>query len=379
MPSGRLRVLFVQGAGIRAGAERALMARLRHLPEHGIEPTVAFLSGGPFRDEVEAAGVPTIRLAEVSQLRRAGRSVASVRGLADLTRERADVIEGCGEKMSVLAGWSARFARRPCVFNLQDGPARDPRATAVQLAAAAGRHDAVVVPSSWMARQFPSSWRLAPTVIPNALVLEDLPQRGSDIRGHAGWAAETPVIGLFGRLVRWKGAEVLVRAAAALADRNPDLRFVLAGGTLYGLEPDFSDQVHALARDLGVEDRILMTGHREDALELMLDCDVICHCSLEPEPFGMVVVEAMALGKPVIATRTGGPEEVIEHLRTGILVDPGDPGALASAMAELMADPGRRRTLGEAAQRDVEARFSSQAVAGPLAALYRRLAPPRPA
>ncbi|HEX8074047.1 MAG TPA: glycosyltransferase family 4 protein, partial [Thermoleophilaceae bacterium] len=372
-PAGSIRVLFVQGAGVRSGAERALLARIRHLPEHGVEPVVAFLSDGPFRAEVEQSGVATVLLPEAPRVRQPARLPGAVLRLAGAARrERAEVLEGCGEKMSLLAGWAARAAGRGCVYNLQDAPRRSLEATVVQLGAAAGRHDAVVVPSRWMARSF-RRLGLRPRVIPNAVVLEDLPGRSLDIRGPAGWDSAALVVGLFGRLVAWKGAEVMLGAARRVLGDHPETRFLVVGGTLYGQEPDYEPRLRAQARELGLAERLHFAGHREDALALMAGCDAVCHCSIEREPFGMVVLEAMALGKPVVATRTGGPEEMIDHGRTGMLVDPGDEPALAAAIDSLVRDPGARAELGRAARAEARDRFDSAAVGASLAALYREV------
>jgi glycosyltransferase involved in cell wall biosynthesis len=375
MASADLRVLFVQGAGVRAGAERALLARLRHLPEKGIEPTVAFLVDGPFRLEVARTGVETVLLGPAPRLRSPTLLPGVVAELAALARSRdTAVMEGCGEKMSLLAGWAARLAGCRTMYNLQDAPRRDTRATLTQLAAASGRHDAVVVPSRWMADAFGRLPGMRATVIPNALVLEDLPDRPADVRAIAGWPRDALVVGLFGRLVAWKGADVFLKAARALAGTHPDVRFLVCGGTLYGEEPRFSDRLLGLARDLEVHDRVRFVGHREDALELIAGCDLICHCSLEPEPFGMVVLEAMALGKPVIASRAGGPEEMIEHGRTGILLDPGDPGRLATEIAGLADDPVRSGTLAGEAQAVARRDYGSLGAAEALSSLYRDVA-----
>lgn len=368
------RVLFVQGAAVRAGAESALLGRLRHLPDHGIEPVVAFLAQGPFRDEVERTGVRTVALDDAPHVRELTRLPGAVRRLAELARrERVDVIEACGEKMALLAGWSARLAGCGCVYNLQDAPRRTPGVTAIQLLAVLGRHDEVVVPSRWMARAF-RPLGLRPRAISNAVVLDELPERAADVRAPAGWPAGATVAGMFGRLVAWKGAEVFLKAARRALERDPAVRFLVAGGTLYGREPDHHRRLRALADELGIGDRVYFAGHRDDALALMAGCDLVCHCSVEPEPFGMVVLEAMALGRPVIATRTRGPEELIEHGRTGLLVAPGDDAGLADEILSLAADPDARARLGSAARELVERRYSSRALSGELSELYRGVA-----
>lgn len=375
-----MRVLFVQGAAERAGAEVALLGRLRHLPDHGIEPVVAMLADGPFVAEVRDAGFRVVRpTGSTPRLREPRMVAAAVRAVAAAAR-RADaaVLEGVGEKMAFVAGWAARLAGRSCVFSLHDAPRRSVSASAVQLAAMSGRRDAVVVPSHWMAREFHRAWRLEPHVVPNALAVDELPTRAVDVRGTAGWPSDSLVVGLFGRLVRWKGHEVLLRAAARLATTVPRARFLIAGGTLYGWERGYADHLTALTQHLGLTERVWFTGHRTDALGLMAGCDVVCHCSLEPEPFGVVIIEGMALGRAVVATRTGGPEELIADGRTGLLVAPGDEVVLERTIAELAADPRRRERLGADGRTVALRDYDSARLAGSLAAIYRQAAGLRP-
>lgn len=372
MGAGAVRMLFVQGGGERAGAESALLARVRHLRDNDIEPAVAFLTDGPFRGEVEAAGVETMLIGEAPRFRDVAKLPAVVRRIADVARrERADVLEGCGEKMSALSGWAARLVGCGCVYNLQDAPRRSSEATVVQAAAVSGRHDEVVVPSHWMARAFRRAFGLKSRVIPNALVMDALPEEPADVRAMAGWPEDSLVVGHSGRLIGWKGVDVLLRAAARVNGRT---RFLIVGGPLYGAEPGIEDTLRELAENLGVAERVHFTGHRDDALALVAGCDVMTHCAVKPEPFGMVVLEAMALGKPMVATLSGGPEEMIDSGRTGVLVEPGDEHALAAELRSLLDDPERRSRLGTAAREEVERRFASTSVRDPLSSLYKDVA-----
>jgi glycosyltransferase involved in cell wall biosynthesis len=120
------------------------------------------------------------------------------------------------------------------------------------------------------------------------------------------------------------------------------------------------------AAQLGLGDRLYFAGQREDVPRLMAACDVVCHATRVPEPFGMVLIEAMAQSRPVIATRGGGPSEVVEDGATGLLVPPDDAPAMADAMRLLAADPKRRCAMGEAGLQRVKARFSSEAMASRL-------------
>src|SRR4029077_7787331 len=137
------------------------------------------------------------------------------------------------------------------------------------------------------------------------------------------------VFGVFGRLQRWKGQDVFVSAAIEVARARPGSRFVVVGGSVFGLEPEFFASLQQRVRERGLDGRITFTGFRSDVPRLMAACDVVCHTSRVPEPFGLVVIEAMMLGRPVIATRGGGPSEVITSDDMGVLEPAQDPAALA--------------------------------------------------
>lgn len=373
-----MRVLFAQGAGMRAGAERALVGRLAHLPARGIEPIVAFSDDGPFRAEVESTGIETVLLSQTPALRDLPRVPAAIREVAALARaRRVEVIEGCGEKMSAFAGWAARRAGCGAIYNLQDAPWRSLPSAAAQLVALAGRPDAIVVPSRWMADAFRRRWRVDAIVLPNTLVLDALPREPADVRALAGWEPACLVTGLFSRLASWKGGETFLRAAGRLRAEHPDLRWLVCGGTLYGIEPEHRGRLERLAEDLGIANRVHFSGHRDDSTSLMLGCDLVCHCSTRPEPFGVAVIEAMALGKAVVASSAGAPAELIDDGRTGILVAPGDDAAFARALESLAASPADRNRLGAAARTEAHTFYGSEAIADRLVALYGTVATTR--
>ncbi|TAE80804.1 MAG: glycosyltransferase family 1 protein [Alphaproteobacteria bacterium] len=115
-----------------------------------------------------------------------------------------------------------------------------------------------------------------------------------------------PIIGMFGRISPWKGQDVFIRAIAAL----PNVRGIIVGGAQFG-ESHYHDQLEGLIDELGVRSRITFLGHQEDVTTYMAACDVVAHCSTAPEPFGLVIVEAMCCGVPVVISDAGGAKEII--------------------------------------------------------------------
>lgn len=182
----------------------------------------------------------------------------------------------------------------------------------------------------------------------------------SQRRAELGAGDADVLFGVFGRLQRGKGQDTFVEAAGReVVQRLPQARFAIVGGSTFGLEPEYDATLRARVEHLGLGTRFVLTGFRSDVPALMAACDVVCHTSRAPESFGMVILEAMAQGRPVIATKSGGPSEIIEDGVDGRLIPPGDPDHLATAMIELGASPMLRRRLGDAARAKVADQFTS--------------------
>lgn len=364
---------MVQGSGERGGAERALSVLALGLPAHGFDPLVVCHADGPFPDELRSAGVAVVAahpLPRVRSFRSYRAAVAEIAGVA--RRHRAAVVQGNGERAAVFSSWAARACGARSVQWLHDAPLRDGPSVAAQLVMAVAPADARVAGSQWMAREFRRLLRLDVRTIRCGVDLNRLPTRPAEFRSAAGWPEASPVVGFFGRLQSWKGPDVFLRAAAEVAASVPECRFLVAGGALYGWEEGFARSLPALAVELGVGDRVWFAGHRADALELMAGCQVVVHSSLRPEPLGIVVTEAMALGRPVVATRTRGPEEVITDGRNGFLVQPGDHRSVATVVVDLLRSPARRAEIGAAATVAAQG-WSAEVMVRGFADLYREM------
>jgi glycosyltransferase involved in cell wall biosynthesis len=179
-----------------------------------------------------------------------------------------------------------------------------------------------------------------------------------------------------GRLNDGKGQGILIKALAVLRQHDFPVRLVLVGGVFPGQE-HFRDELVRLANRLGVADAIEFAGERRDALQLVGRSDIFVMPSTRPESFGMALVEAMHLRRPVIATDIGGPREIIHHGRDGLLVPPGDPDALARAIRWLIENPEAARALAAAAQ-ERAADFRETDLTETVLGLYEQFVPQAP-
>jgi glycosyltransferase involved in cell wall biosynthesis len=178
----------------------------------------------------------------------------------------------------------------------------------------------------------------------------DGPDRGAErpwMREEWGLEEDAPVAGMVGRLVDWKGPDRFLEAAALVAAEMPRARFMLVGDAIFG-EAGYVDGLKAMAARLGLDERVVFTGFREDALRIMAGLDVLVHASLLPDPLPTVLVEAMALGLPVVAADAGGVREIVVDGVTGMVVRPGDAGAMGQAMLAILSTPGKAEEMGAA-------------------------------
>ncbi|MCI0566933.1 MAG: glycosyltransferase family 4 protein [Acidobacteria bacterium] len=178
--------------------------------------------------------------------------------------------------------------------------------------------------------------------------------------------SECLLVGVVGRLVQDKGGAFFLKAAAQIAADLPSVRFLFAGR---GSE---EEPLRRQAASLGLSERVRFLGFREDIPEITAALDLSVLPSVDCDASSAVLKEAMALGKPVVATNIGGAREIVEHGRTGLIVPPGNPEALAQAMKQILQREDRGRAMGEEGQRRVKSEFSIQRLVEGTLLAYRR-------
>jgi len=195
-------------------------------------------------------------------------------------------------------------------------------------------------------------------MVHNGIIPEEKAAPGERERTRAAWGvpARVPLVGMVGRLVDWKGPDYFIEAAAIVAAGIPEARFMLVGDAIFG-EKSYVEELKAMAVAHGLRERMIFTGFRDDVEDIIAAADVLVHASVLPEPFGLVLIEAMAQGLPVVATRGGGVGEIVEDGATGVLVPPRDAAAMADAISGLLREPARARAMGDAGRKVAIERF----------------------
>jgi glycosyltransferase involved in cell wall biosynthesis len=333
----------------RGGAELTLQQLVEYRSEAGLEPTVAFLQSGPMVAWCRRQGVPAVVVdaGRTREPRRLGRSVRALARIA--TEQRAEVMIGWMPKGQVYAGLAAIAARVPSVW-LQAGIPSGPFDVAATLLPAERVMTVSRTVDDAQRRLLPRRPRTI--VYPAVDTARFDPARIGDklaVRRRLGLPEDVPIFGSVGRLDRWKGFHVLLDAVPSVLERHPDATFVLVGGP-HELDQAYAVELEGQAARMAQNGRVRLVGQQPNPEEWMQAMDIFVHAS-HREPFGMVVIEAMALGKPVIASAEGGPTEVITPGVDGLLAPYGDHRAFADAILRLLEDDELRRGTGHAAQR----------------------------
>jgi glycosyltransferase involved in cell wall biosynthesis len=366
------RVLFLNHTAVLGGAELCLLDVATHFRATSM---VALMQDGPLRGALERRGVPTTVLERAGSLQRVRResqlprpsAVAAVlraaRVIAPIARNY-DLIYANSQKAFIVACASSAFARRHVLWHLHD--ILDPRVfsrTNIEVDVFLANHVAthVIANSQATADALVSrgASRDRVEVIYNGFdpsIADDVSADDiAAVRRSLG-VGDTPLLGLFGRLAPWKGQDVAVRALALLSD-YPTLHLVIVGEALFG-EDAYANTVRQRLAAANLEQRVHFLGFRNDVPVLMRAMDIVLHTSTAPEPFGRVIVEGMLANRPVIATAGGGASEIVRAGVTAWQVPPNNPAALAAAIADVLSNPVRARTVASAGRKSALERFT---------------------
>lgn len=359
--------MLIAPSAVDGGSEALMLGLVRSARGVGLEPVALCLQDGPLVQRLRDAGA-VVETHRAPRLRRPWAVFATHRWIgAQIADHEPDVVYSNMAKAHVFAALAARRAGVPAVWHQAGVP--DPPHWLDRLASALPAARVMAVSEAGAAAQRRIRPGAEVTLVHPGIDLEpyeDLDRRRS--RLELGLDPEGVYVGIVGRLQEWKGQQEFLRAAASVLRVKPETRFVVVGGALLGWEGDYPQRLEQLADDLGIRDRVLFTGHRTDVPKWFSSMDVAVNAS-DPEPFGLVVVEAMAAGVPVVAIDAGGPADVIEHERTGLLIARREPTLLAEAITRLLADPALASRIGVAGKDLAAERYGSRRMAEDFAAM----------
>lgn len=402
-----MRILFLNPSGQLGGAERSLLDILASLrsarPDWRLDLVAS--DDGPLVDRARALGAHATVLRFPDSVAQLGD--AAVRGpagdrvsrsalirrmlfavpatfvyvsrLRRLLRDvRPDVVHTNGFKMHLLGLWAAD-GRVPVVWHIHDYVSARPVMSRL-LRLYRARTAAIIANSESVKKDVRTTLGEDSKVyrVYNGVDTAAFSPSGDALDLDQLSGLERPEsaivrVGLVATLGRWKGHAVFLQALAALDPTLP-VRFYVIGGALYqtgGSQYSLED-LQDLARKLGLDGRIGFTGFVDEPAKAIRALDIVVHASTQPEPFGLVVIEAMSCGRALVASEAGGSVELFRSGVDAVGYPPGDVEALADRITELVADPELRKRLGVAGREAAVERFDRAFLADALIPVYER-------
>lgn len=356
-------ILFVESGSGFGGSAVCLGHLLRWLDRDQYRPVVAHFYEGLGIERIRKAGIQTIAIRPW---------LAGFELMKIIRREHVDLMhinnEIYSHWMSILA---ARLTGIPCLVHMRG--IRDLTRSEKALIPLV-RHFIVI---SNVGREIYIKQGLPrnrSSVIYDGIdfsVLSELPVKAEE-RRKLNIRDDEMVLGNVSRLVPNKGQRTLIKALAQLVDRYPRLKLVIVGGDPKQGEP-FLKELNQMAQNLGVPDRVLFTGWRDDVYNVTAAFDIAVQASKYIEGFGTSILEAMSLSKPVIATGVGGIKELVLHEETGLLFEPDDVQSLARHIESLIPDAEKRDRMGAVGRERAVTLFDQQKLADQLSDLYTEI------
>lgn len=364
-----IRVAYVIDHLRVGGAQRHLLEVVRGLDRdrYALEMWSAAADPGDLASVFEREGVP-VRSFGISGTMLSPRTLSAVRRVArDLAARDVQVVHGYLFEGNFLAALAGRLGRRPVTLVSKrslDRYGRADRRIAAWVSNQLASRVTVNASAVWdVVREH--EW-CAPgrmVLIPNGVALPASVEPSASRRDAEDPRGNGPLVGMVGRLSWKKGYDVALAAFAQLRDALPGVRVDIVG------DGELRADLEARAQSLGLGNTVRFLGQRRDVPELMRGFDCFVLSSLI-EGMPNALLEAMAVGRPVVTTSAGGSAEVVVDGECGLVVPPGDAAAIARAVESLLRDPQRARTFGERAERRVRESFSLEAMLRSFDELY---------
>lgn len=370
-----MKILFYNHTGQASGAERMLAMILARLDARAFASVVVCPESGALGEMVADLGVPLETIAGLEArftwrpdrlLRYAWSFVQVMRQLRQkVTTNKPDLIHANSIRAGLVATAATLGLKTPVVWHLHDLLPRHPLSTAIRLFASVSKRTRMIAVSEAVARnfrgRFSGSLKNRVTVILNAIDLEQFQDGETSetarnaVREELGLDRDEFVLGIIGQLTPRKGQLELIQAFSQADLSHATL--LVVGAPLFNRDAEYAERLPQEAMARSVAGRVRLLGARSDISRIMRALDLLVVNSAA-EPFGLVILEAMACGTPVLATAVDGIPEIVEHGRNGWLVTKGEGRSLAQALTHLRHNPELRAQLATAGREYVTAKFS---------------------
>lgn len=390
MQTKPVNILFYEPSTGFGGSARCLAGWLRNLDKTKFRPIVITHFDGPAISMIKNLGIETIHVPYIKIFKKFSLVMKSNTFVSYLNfffemifnilpislilivlskLKRIDLID---INTSIISGipaiWASHVTKTPCVCHIHDTRKLTKKEKIVGKLV-----DRFIILTKHASKiyslELPNK---AMDVIYNGIDLKQWNdvKKTSKVKAEFNVGDENPVIGIVGRIARGKGQDDFIKAAKKINDINSKAKFLIVGRYVF-TDYEYEQELKKLVKDLALNNHVHFTGWQEDVSRIISIFDIfVFPSSTFPEGFGLTCIEAMALGKPVIATDIPGPAEIVADKITGFLIPPSNPGILADKILELINDSSLAKKMGGAGRKRVEEIFNLENCTKQIEKLY---------
>lgn len=379
-----MKILFYNHTGQASGAESLLLMILARLDRERFDPLVVCPEDGPLMKlAAELAPVAAVESLQARFTWRVDHLIGYLRSFLRVIHRfrqkvlsiKPDLIHANSIRAGLVATAATFGLKTRVVWHLHDLLPRHPLSSVIRASAFLSPRTQMIAVSQAVADNFIGAFfplKKQVRAILNGIDLEKFqPSQTArqEIREEFQLEQAEPAIGIVGQLTPRKGQLELVRAFAQVLTEIPRATLLIVGAPLFNRDEEYAALLKETVRELGIAERVRFTGARSDVPAVMRALDLVVINS-SAEPFGLVALEAMACGTPILAAVSGGIPELIEHNKNGWLVPQGDEQVLAAAIVNLSRQPELRARFAQQGKKHIAARFSAERYLEELEAFY---------
>ena len=388
-----MRIIYLNHSGKVSGGEISLLTFFKDLKEKKeIESILACPAKGTLKKKAQSMGLPVMDIEPfeagftrnpLSFLGYGVKLLRIARRVASIAKEsNAHLIDANSVRAGLIACTSTLFHKTPILVHVRDCVPRN-RIGSITRRVIARRASRIVANSSYVAHHFAFDGSMFKKieVVHNPLDLSSFDPKkvdGNQFKKIFRVNGSYPLLGVIGQISPWKGLADVIRAMPKVLFHFPEARLLVVGEPKFDTVSSRYDNVayfkelKSLVEELNLKKEVIFTGERSDIPGVMKAIDLLILASWE-EPFGRVLIEAMAMEKPVISTNVGGPTEIVKDGVTGVLISPKNPEVIARTVIELASDRKKSEEMGRRGRAEVQRRFNTDTYVTKMFAIYKKI------
>ncbi len=372
----KIKILYVCPVGERGGVETVQLNIIRGLETTRYIPIVVVLEDGPFIEDLKKTGA-TVYVVESGRVRNFIKGMKAVKRIQEIIQtEDIKIVHSHNAKAHIYGGLAAKFCRIPCIFHLHGIPKLSfSRDGFVSYFACKIKTNKVIAVSKYVLEGSKRIWENGydTEIVYNGILLSEQKIDKVKTREELLLPTDLFIVSYVGRLQSGKGVDIFIKSAKEVVRNINKVMFLVIGDVLFKADDRYKNELIMLTKEYALDERVKFFGFQHDIAKLYYASDLIVVPSVQPDSFPTVILESMACGLPVVASRIGGIPEMIEDGKTGYLFSPGNLNELSELIIKLLKSPELMKQMGDAGRKKVQETFTITNMIDNITNIYKKL------